>query len=365
MPPQTPLHDLTTTAGAVFTDESGWQIPEHFGDAAAEYRHAREDAVLFDVSHRGKLELVGPDAQRFLHNLCTNDILKLPVGAGIEALLANAKAKVIARFFAFHVRSEGGVEDVWLDLDPGLGDKTLKHLDRFLISEQVELSDRTSDFAQMALAGPKAAEILTQCGALAPRVQSESATLACDSIKFPDGTTSQLRQNASLSVPAFDILTPHTYAEEAWKQLLAGGAHPAGAQTYHILRVEAGTPWYGQDIDENNLAMELNRTPQAISYAKGCFPGQEPIVRARDLGHVNWGFMGVKLAGDVPPAGSKLFRDGKEVGRITSAVRSPRHGGVLALGYLRRGNDGPGMTLELDAGGERRSAEVSSLPFFA
>jgi folate-binding protein YgfZ len=367
VPPQTPLHDLTATAGAVFADESGWQVPAHFGDAAAEYRHACEDAVLFDVSHRGKLELVGPDAQRFLHNLCTNDILKLPVGAGVEALLANAKAKVIARFLAFHVRSEGGVEELRLDLDPGIVDKTLKQLDRFLISEQVELSDRTSDFAQITLAGPKAAEVLTQCSELAPRLQtearSESTTLACDSIKFPTGTTSQVRRNTSLSVPAFDILTPHTYAEEAWKQLLTAGARPAGAQTYHVLRVEAGTPWYGQDIDENNLAMELNRTPQAISYTKGCFPGQEPIVRARDLGHVNWVFMGLKLAGDVPPPGSKLFRDGKEVGRVTSAVLSPRHGGVLALGYIRRGSEAPGTTLELDAAGERRNAEVASLPF--
>jgi tRNA-modifying protein YgfZ len=364
VPTQTPLHDVTSTAGAAFIDEAGWQVPAHFGDPAGEYRHARETAVLFDVSHRGKIELVGPDALRFLHNLCSNEILKLPVGAGVEALLANAKAKVIARFFAFRVRSEGGVEDVWLDLDPGIADKTLKHFDRFLISEQVELSDRSSDFGQMTLAGPGAAAMLA--GVLGQGFPTEAgAGLRCESVKFPAGTTSQVRQNPGLGLPAFDILTPRTYAEEAWKQLVAAGARPAGVQTYHILRVEAGTPWYGQDIDENNLAMELNRTAQAISYTKGCFPGQEPIVRARDLGHVNWGFAGLRIAGELPPLGSKLFREGKEVGRVTSAVVSPRHGGVLALGYLRRGNDAPGTMLELDAGGERRSAEVSSLPFFA
>jgi aminomethyltransferase len=363
VPLQTPLHEQTSTAGATFADEAGWQLPAHFGDAIAEYRHARENAVIFDVSHRGKIELVGPDAQRFLHNLCTNEILKLPVGAGCEALLANAKAKVIARFFAFHVRSEAGVEDVWLDLDPGIADKTLKHLDRFLISEQVELSDRTADFGQVTVAGPEAAAVLERA---LGQPFSNTPVMHCETVKFPAGTSSQVRRHDSLGVPAFDILTPRTYAEEAWKQLLAAGARPAGVNAYHVLRVEAGTPWYGQDIDENNLAMELNRTAQAISYGKGCFPGQEPIVRARDLGHVNWMFSGLKLAGaEVPPPGSKLFRQDKEVGRVTSAVFSPRGGGILALGYIRRGNDTPGTTLEVDAGGERRSAEVASLPFFA
>lgn len=230
MPSQTPLHDLTSAAGAAFTDEAGWQVPAHFGDPAAEYRHGRETAVLFDVSHRGKIELVGPDALRFLHNLCSNEILKLPVGAGVEALVANAKAKVIARFFAFRVRSEGGVEDLWLDLDPGIADKTLKHFDRFLISEQVELADRSSDLSQVTLAGPGAAAVLErafQSSGLAPRVQSdsrsESPTLSCESVKFPAGTTSQVRQNPGLGLPAFDILTPRTYAEEAWKQLVAAG----------------------------------------------------------------------------------------------------------------------------------------------
>ena len=158
---------------------------------------------------------------------------------------------------------------------------------------------------------------------------------------------------------AFDILR-RAYAE---KLETVAGSQPA-ANAYHILRVKGALVC--QDLDENNLAMELNRTAQAISYGKGCFPGQEPIVRARDLGHVNWMFSGLKLAGaELPAPGSKLYRQDKEVGRVTSAVFSPRGGGILALGYIRRGNDTPGTTLEVDAGGERRSAEVASLPFFA
>jgi folate-binding protein YgfZ len=281
----------------------------------------------------------------------------LPLGGGCEALLANAKAKVIARFLAFRVRSEGGVEDLWLDLDPGFADKTLKHLDRFLISEQVELADRTAEYAQIYIVGTKARAVLEQASA---EGLPELTGLQCAALKFVDARV-QLRSNPSLGLPGFDLVCARTHAESVWKSVLAAGAHPAGMQTYHVLRVEAGTPLYGQDIDENNLAMEIGRTEQAISYSKGCFPGQEPIVRARDLGHVNWSFRGLKLAGDsLPAVGTKLLREGKEAGHVTSAVLSPRASQVLALGYVRRGSDAPGTRLELDAG---RAAEVSSLPF--
>src|SRR3954463_15534227 len=104
--------------------------------------------------------------------------------------------------------------------------------------------------------------------------------------------------------------------------------------------------------------MEVGRTKQAICYTKGCFLGQEPIVRARDIGHVNRTLLGVKIAGnDVVVRGARLFRDGQEVGQITSSARSPRLG-VIGLAYIRRGSQEPGTVLEVEAEGGRRSAEV-------
>jgi folate-binding protein YgfZ len=144
---------------------------------------------------------------------------------------------------------------------------------------------------------------------------------------------------------------------------MAAGVRPAGLETYHTLRVEAGTPLYGVDIDESNLAPEVGRTRQAISYTKGCYLGQEPIVRIRDLGHVNRSLLAVKIAAQEPvPRGTRLFREGKEVGQVTSSVVSPRLGATLALAYLRRGSDNAGTALEVEAGGGRRAAEVVALP---
>src|SRR5947199_5576008 len=129
-------------------------------DLNAEYHQARTSAALFDVSGRGKLELTGPDAPSFLHNLCTNDVVNLPLGAGCEAFFTTAKAKVVAHALIYHVRIAGGRDALWLDVAPGQAPRLLQHLDRFLISEQVELADRTADFAEFHLAGPQARAVL-------------------------------------------------------------------------------------------------------------------------------------------------------------------------------------------------------------
>jgi folate-binding protein YgfZ len=120
------------------------------------------------------------------------------------------------------------------------------------------------------------------------------------------------------------------------------------------LRIEAGTPWYGLDIDENTLAPEVNRIPQTICYTKGCYLGQEPIVRARDIGHVNRTLQRLSIESDQPiPSGAKLTRDGKEVGHITSAAMQPSKTKVFALGYVRRGNTSPGTVLDCEVGDGR------------
>src|SRR5438067_2237212 len=155
----TPLYEAAGRAGAVFTEDAGWVVPAHFGDPAHEYERARSGAVLFDRSHQGKVELAGADAAAFLHNLCSNDIRNLSPGAGCETFLLTAKARVVAHALIFHRRTEGR-SAFWLDLAPGTADKVVRHLDHYLISEQVEFTDRTRDFAQMHLAGPQAGAIL-------------------------------------------------------------------------------------------------------------------------------------------------------------------------------------------------------------
>jgi folate-binding protein YgfZ len=331
------------------------------GLAADDYDRARTDAALFDVSDRGEVELTGADAPSFIHNLSTNDVLNLPLGGGCEAFFTTAKAKVVAYALIYHVRIAGGKDALWLDVARGQAPRLIQHLEGFLISERVEMADRTADFAQFHLAGPRAKAVLeTALGESIPDLepfQHMERTMGANAV-------CHVRRYDPLGVPGYDVVCLRNRAAEVTEALTAAGAILAGPETYEVLRVEAGTPVYGADIDENRFVIEVGRTA-AICYTKGCYLGQEPIVMARDrAGHVNRAFRGLKLTGPTDP-GSKLFAaDGKEVGIVTSMVVSPRLG-PIALGYVRRGHETPGTALKIgpDAGGV--SAVVAELPMTA
>lgn len=362
MSEKTSLSDVAARAGAQFVEEAGWLMPARYGNAQGEYRSARERVALFDVSNRGKVEVTGSDAVTFLQNLCTNDVAGLSLGAGCEVFFTTIQARVVAHALVYRLLLQDQREALWLDTAPGMAARIIKHLDHYLISEQVELVDRTGEFAQLHLAGPQAPTVLKKV--LHDDVP-DLGQLQQMTRPFADGAICPIRRHDPLGVSGYDIVCWRSRAAEVWDVLINAGAVPAGLEAYEVLRVEAGTPVDGKDIDETTLALEVGRTRQTICYTKGCFLGQEPLVRIRDLGHVNRSLGGLKVSGaGTVPSGARLFREGKEVGRVTSSVVSPALGTVIALAYLRRGNE-PGTILEVEGDGTRRTAEVVSVPFVA
>lgn len=348
MAERTPLYDLAAQAGASFKEEAGWLMPARYGDARAEYQQARETVAVFDVSHHGRVVLRGPDAVSFLQNLCTNDVKDLRPGR--EAFLTTHKAKIVAYVRVWNLLQKMGEPtwDLYLDVGPGMAERVIKHLDHFLVSEKVEILDFSHKCAQLHLAGPLAGnEIIGQMNAHPPG----SITLQA------------VRALEPLGLPGYEIFCAWEDAPQVWQWAIERGARPAGLDAYELLRVEAGTPRFGLDMDEDRFAVEVGRGDRAICYTKGCYLGQEPIVMARDRGHVNRTLVGVKMEGtEAISPGAKLFREGTEVGQVTSSVVSPRLG-PIALAYVRRGNQEPGTALEVESEGDRRSAVVSALPF--
>lgn len=351
----TPLHEQTSALGAVFVEEAGFLMPAHFADPAAEYAQARAGAVLVDESHRGKVEVRGADAARFLHNLTTNDILNLAPGRGCEAFLTTAKAKVIAYLLIFR----HDATSFWLDVAPGLAERVIQHLDRYLISEQVEFRDHSRAYAQMHLAGPGALGLFRQVFGIesVPNEQLQHATIA-----LGGAVESLIRRHDALGLSGYDLVCTAERASDVWRSLVEAGARPIGREACETLRVEAGLPREGVDLDENTFAPEVGRIAQTICYTKGCYLGQESIVMARDRGQVNRVLVGVKLPRGPVPLGSRLFAQDKEVGRVTSSVFSPRLGAALGLAYVRRGHQTPGTTVEVEVAGARAPAEVVQLP---
>jgi folate-binding protein YgfZ len=354
------LHDLTAAAGAVFIEEAGWLLPASYGDPGREYESACRHAALFDLSHRGKIEAAGPEAVAFLHNLCTNDVRGLPVGRACETFFTTAKAKVIGHGMIHRLAPETPGA-VLIDTDPGLGPGLYKHLDHYLVSERLGLHDRTRDLAHLHLCGPQVESILK--GILGEKF-GELSVLQTKQAALPAGGNYQVCRRDPLGLPGFDLIAPAEAAAHLWQQLTEKGVRPAGLTAYHTLRIEAGTPQYGIDLDETRAAYEVGRTQQAISYTKGCYLGQEPIVMARDRGHVNRTLTGLRLAGPTPvPAGARVVRGGQEVGQVTSSVFSPRLQTPIALAYLRRGSWEAGTEVEVALDGECRTAVVATLPF--
>ncbi|MBW3539579.1 MAG: hypothetical protein KY476_04855 [Planctomycetes bacterium] len=298
----------------------------HFGDATVEYRAAREAAAVFDVSDRVQIEVAGRDRVRWLNSFCTNDIKRLAVGEGCEAFVTNVKGRVVGHVFVF-----AGDESLWVESSPGTETALLAHLERYIITEDVSLLPHTEALGELLVAGPRAAERLTAMDLATQELklhQQVAATLG--------GRNVAMRRVDLTGGAGFLLSMPREHMAEVWSVLAESNIRPAGFEAHEALRIEAGMPLYGIDVSDENIAQEVSRTRQAISFTKGCYLGQEPIARLDAMGHTNRELRGLKLeGGDVPSAGAAVVEGEADIGRITSAARSPADGRPVALAYLK------------------------------
>lgn len=357
---KSPLHDELVARGGQYSATDELAAPDHFGDPLAEYEAARHSAAILDRSALSKIEVSGRDRAKFLNNLCTNDVKGLAPGWGCEAFFTTVQGKIMA-----YVRVIAGAESLWIDTVPGAAGPLLAHFNRYLIMEKVELADRTTDFAQVTVIGPRANEVVSAA--------TESVIPDLRPLEHTDGSiagkTCRLIGNDSLGVPGYDLLVPASQASAVWQRLWqvgqSVGLSPLGEHATKMLRVEAGLPIYGQDIDESNLPQEVGRDKLAICFTKGCYLGQETIARIDALGHVNRNLVGIAFPNhrDAPAPGAAISSGDKAVGKVTSAALSPALDCVIALGYVRRGLEKPGTELVVESNGTRIRAVVHALPF--
>lgn len=327
----------------------GAERPNDYGDPAAEYSAAVDGAAVLDVSDRTLVELTGRDRAKFLHNFCTNDIKRLSPGQGCEAFLVNVKGRVLFHGFVF-----AGPESLWIETVPGAAAALVPHLDRYLITEDVQLHDRTPEWGELLVSGRQAAgrlaTLLPGADALPPYGQTAAEW---------NGLMIWVRRVDLLGAPGFLLATRRERMADLWQALVEAGCRPAGTAAFHARRIEAGMPLYGVDITDDQLAQEVGRTAQAISFTKGCYLGQEPIARIDALGHVNRELRGLRLEQGPPPAaGAAVLADGKEIGTITSSAPIPGDDTAVALAYLRRPFTNPGTAVTVRGDSETVPAVV-------
>jgi folate-binding protein YgfZ len=195
---------------------------------------------------------------------------------------------------------------------------------------------------------------------------------AYQSVKISDPTLGEIyvANLPRLGSAGFDLYVPNDSLGALADKLIAAarqiGGCACGWSAFEIARIEAGLPRFGADMDESNIPLECGLESRSISYSKGCYIGQEVINRIHSVGHVNRELRGLRLSDDLPALplrGDKLFHGGKEVGQVTSAVKSPTLNATIALGYVRREINQIGNELILRTAAGDSLAKVVALPF--
>ena len=357
MPSQ--LASVLTELGCGQSVDNRWGIPLHFGSLVDEYWAARRGAGLIDLSALGKIQVTGRDRARFLNGLCTNDVKGLAAGEGCEAFFTNVQGKIL-----FCTRIFAEAESLWVDTVPGVVNALMVHLDRYHVMEKVEFADRTAEFAQIALIGPRAREELEQVSGTVvdlARLGHAEITLA--------GSVCRQISSDQLALPTFELRVPASQAETVWRELWrqgeVRGVRPLGAAAFEVLRIEAGFPLAGVDVDDSNLPQEIGRDRLSISFTKGCYLGQETIARIDAMGHVNRHLVGLDLPGisSAIPGGVPIVAQDKRIGHVTSSAVSPRCNHTIALGYVRREYNKPGTAVSVVSDSQAIPAAITSLPF--
>jgi folate-binding protein YgfZ len=325
---------------------------ENLGDPLKEYAAARSGAVTIDLTGWTQVDLTGDDRARFLHNFCTNDIRSLTTGNGCEAFITSVQGKVLAHVFVY-----AASDRLRLIAAPDCAGAIVRHLSRYQINEDVTFADRTAERGLVLVAGPQAAIALFNLGSGAMSL-AQGQNCACSIGPF----TFMVCRNDLLGFPGFLLICPLEQIKDLRERLDAGGAGEAGRAVFEALRLEAAFPLYGIDVTDANLAQEVNRTAQAISFSKGCYLGQEPIARIDALGHVNQQLRGIRLrGGPVPSAGAEIMTadaEPRKIGHVTSAALSYATKQPVALGYLKRHFDTPGLEVAVVVKGGKAPGEL-------
>ena len=358
MSKQSSILEFHKSSGAVFMERDGWLLPSHFGNPAGEYQAARSAVALIDFSHRGLLQFTGPDRLSYLQGMLSNDLKALKPFDGQYATLLTQQGKVVA-----DVRVLCSLNSFYLDFWENLKEKILAHLNRYLIADEVEIADRSDEYAILSLQGPRAEVLLRSLAGEAELPVNPQQHVM---VNIDKAAISVVRQSHT-GEAGFDLIAPKASLLKIAEKLTEVGkqfsAAWIGEEAQNVLRVEAGIPRYGIDFSEDNLLLEVD-IEHAVSFSKGCYLGQEVVERIRSRGHVNKKLCGLLLEGhDAAKAGDRLLGGEKEIGAVTSSVISPRLKRPVALGYVSKDFWSPGTELSIRAEGAAIRATVAKLPF--
>jgi len=356
------LYDEHVKRGASFIEQSGWEVPAHYGNPVAEHLAVRSGVGVTDLSQRGKLRITGEDRVKWLQSVISNDILPLAAGQGIYSCFLTHKGKMLTYFRVYQSGEALMLEDVG-----EIGDFTFSALRKFLLyGTKAKMENCAESWGLLLISGPKASDVIKGAWSVDLSALKPLTFVTHDT----GGYHGMMIRTEETGETDIELLIPADGLKEAWERLWAAGQSIGlklfGAQALDTLRMEAGLPKAGPDLNEAIVPPEANLEGKAFSLTKGCYPGQEVVARMDTYGSVRRRLVGLMVADPVvPPKGAKLFSGEREVGWVSSAAQSPSLGKVIAFGFPLRDFTQPGTALTVEINAERTPATVHALPFLS
>ena len=356
------------------SEHDGWLVPTSYGDAPLEYAAVRKGgAGLIDLSPGGRILVSGTEAVQFLNGLITNDMKTLAENSWMAAAFPNVQGRLIASVRVIRLEDEGEGKKVsstfLVDTEAVTHRRVLQIIERFTLAGDFRLTDVTSETVLLSLQGARTAAI---AGEVLQQDVSAYKPNQAARIAWPAGTETPTDFSNGLIVirathtaeDGFDFVVGAANAVSLWNALKAAGGQPVGYGVLNTLRIEAGVPRYGMDMDESNVVTEA-LFDDAVSYTKGCYLGQEIIARIKYRGHVAKQLAGITFdqPGDVKSGALVNSEDDKEIGRLTSVTYSPQLERTIALGYLKYDYLQPGTKVKVAVADGEAFGHVTELPF--
>ncbi len=355
---KTALNKTAKKHNGKLVDFHGWELPIQFEGILKEHTAVRTSVGIFDVSHMGQLFLNGPDAFKLIQKTNTNDFRLGTIGKGVYSHITNEKAGIVDDIIGFCLALNRYIVIV----NATTIEKDYEWLKEKALKMNVEVVNRSSEFSMIALQGPKAPDMMKK---FAPEANNllrfgiiEKKILNKDCFISRTGYTGE---------DGFEITAPNEIIVEIWEQFMELGAPynivPCGLGARDTLRLEAGYLLYGQDADDDHTTLETG-CGWAVCFEKGEFTARDILLKQKEEG-LTKRLKGIILEErGVPRPGSKVFKDGKELGTLTSATYSPTLKKGIGVGYLTMPKLKAGEDIEIELHGKLIKAKITKVPFY-
>src|SRR5580704_10058187 len=351
---ETPLAALHQSAGATMGTWFGCALPDHWIDARAEEEFALKRVALVDKNYRAYLSFTGPDRVRYLNAILTNNIKDLSTGQGNVSLLLNPQGHILAEIetYALH-------ESLFCVSYAMIRERLIESLDKYIIMDDVTLTDETQRYGTLAVEGPKAAAVAQELTGIDLSTLSELGRKETTVASIPCCIT----KRSPGGIAGGEFLAERETLAKLWHILSESvrkhGGGPMGYAALSAQRLAQGVAWFGYDFGEKQIPHEAGLEGSHISYTKGCYTGQEIVERVRSRGQVNRRRVDLIFDGaSAPDAGETLTVDGKEVGSVTRAAVPSFLAQAIGMGYVRKDHNAAGSQLRWSGG----AAVVSKFP---